>query len=104
MADRRAPDTILAGLEERAHHGALTPDDVHFVIHHLGPHNPPRARVRALEIAAAHLRATADAMIIVELIRIAEDPDEEDADVRTAAIRALAAATGYHGQRMHVDL
>jgi hypothetical protein len=80
----------------------LTPEEAHFVIHHLQRGNPPAMRREAMARAAARLAVTSDAELTLALIRLAEDPAEEDADLQALAVRALARATG--GQPLRLDL
>lgn len=93
----------LDDLRRRATEGALTPDEVALVTRHLHPHQPLAAREAAIGIARAYLGAASEPLLLFELIRISED-DEEPEALRTAAVRALASATGYHGKPMTLDL
>ncbi len=90
-------------LRRRARTGDLTPEEVELVSRHLHPHQPLAARDAAISIAREYLAAASAPMLLFELIRLSED-DDEPAELRTAAVRALANATGYHGKPMQVDL
>jgi hypothetical protein len=98
------PATPLDAWRERAANGALSADDLHAVIGHMRRGNADRVRAAAIGIAAAYVQATADPQVVIELIQIAESKDAADDAVRTDAVRALAKATGYHGQRVQLDL
>lgn len=97
----------LDDLQRRASEGALTPDEVALVTRHLHPHQPLAAREAAIGIARAYLATASgvasEPLLLFELIRISEDDDEPES-LRTAAVRALASATGYHGKPMSLDL
>jgi hypothetical protein len=97
---RRALDE----LRRRARAGELTPDDLHAIIGHIQRGNPDRVRSVAIAVAGDYLAMQTDAALTVELIQIAESNDTADDCVRTEAIRALAKATDYKGQRVHFDL
>ena len=53
-------------------------------------------RRAAIGIAGAYLASASDTELMFDLIRISEQEPDEAA--RTAAVRALARATGYHGR------
>lgn len=97
----------LEDLRRRAAEGALTPDEVALVTRHLHPHQPLAAREAAIGIARVYLATASgvasEPLLLFELIRISEDDAEPD-DVRTAAVRALASATGYHGKPIDLSL
>ncbi len=59
-------------------------------------------RRAAIAIAGAHLASHNDSELMFDLIRISED--EPDQATRTAAVRALARATGYHGRPVDVRI
>lgn len=89
-------ESPLESLRQRARDGALTPHDVHFLHHHLADGTPDAARIAAIEVAGAFLRVREGPALILRLIEIAEGSDSPVQ--RTAAVKALAGATGYHGQ------
>jgi hypothetical protein len=91
-------------LRRRARDGALTADDLHMIAGHMQRGNAERVRALAISVAAEHVAVTDDPAMVIELIAIAESRDDEDAAVRTDAVRALAKATGYRGQRVVMDL
>ena len=53
-------------------------------------------RCAAIDIAGEHLVSHSDTELMFDLIRLSED--EPDDATRTAAVRALARATGYRGR------
>jgi hypothetical protein len=61
-------------------------------------------RRAAIAVAGELLTGHTDTELMFDLIRISED--EADEPTRTAAVRALARATGYHGRPvdLHIDL
>lgn len=98
------PRSPLEELRERARAGALSAEELHVVIGHLRRGNTQRVRAAAIDIAAAYVAATGDPHVVIELIQIAESKDAEDDPVRTDAVRALAKATDYRGQRVQFEL
>ena len=93
----------LDDLRRRAAAGDLTPDEVALVTRHLHPHQTLAAREAAIGIARAYLGVASEPLLLFELIRISED-DDEPQELRTAAVRALASATGYHGKPIDLSL
>ena len=94
----------LDDLRDRARKGALGADELHMIVGHMQRGNADRVRALAIEVAGLHVAATDDAAVTIELIAIAESRDDADENVRTDAVRALARGTGYHGQRVVLDL
>jgi HEAT repeat protein len=94
----------LDDLRVRARDGALNADELHMIAGHMQRGNDGHVRSLAIEIAGLHVAATGDPALTIELIAIAESRDEADEPVRADAVRALARGTGYHGQRVVMDL
>ena len=74
-----------------------------MIVGHMQRGNDDRVRALAIGVAAEHVAVTDDPAMIVELIAIAESREDGDAVVRTDAVRALAKATGYRGQRVSFE-
>ncbi len=94
------PDELLAA----ARAGTLTPAQVESIHEHLAPDTPLPARLLATRAAAAWIAQHEDPVLLLELIRIAEDRDPALDELRDVAVRALARATGYHGRPVRLEL
>ena len=91
----------IDALRARAQAGDLTSDELTLIARHLHAHQPARVREAAIGIAGAYLERGSNADLMFELIRISEDDTDS---AQTAAVRALARATGYHGKPVQLDL